>query len=127
MSLLDRLADLLSGGRQRRLQRALNNLEATFGRSTLEGEALDRAAGVYGRALRLALRVDPLRALSLLRAYDRLIPADRYGLVLQRSSEPWLFDLARRDDVAVLTVALDVATRLGLGAVQREAGRRGAG
>ena len=120
MVVLDWLVDLLSGGRQRRLRRALSNLEAMFDPSTLEDEALDRAAGTYRRALRLALRVDPPQALSVFRKYDRRIPDDCYAPAFQRSGESWLSRLARRDDVATLTVVLELATRLGLDAVQRE-------
>ena len=45
MSLVDWLADLLAGGKQRRLGRALAHLQAAFAPPNLDGEALDRAAG----------------------------------------------------------------------------------
>ncbi|MGH3921563.1 MAG: hypothetical protein ACRDTT_01595 [Pseudonocardiaceae bacterium] len=90
----------------------------------LEGPALDRAAGVYGRTLRLAFRVSSRQALSLFRTYDRRVPADRYGLAFQRSDEPWLAGLARRNDTDTLMVVLELATRLDLGTVQRKASSR---
>jgi molecular chaperone DnaK len=124
MSLIDWLADLLAGGKGRRLDRALANLQTTFAPATLDGEALDCAAGAYRRALRLALRVDPSQAAMLFRSYDSRIPADCYARAFRRADQVWLARLARTDDPHILTTVRELAGRLGLQQPQREAAER---
>jgi tetratricopeptide (TPR) repeat protein len=124
MAPLDWLADLLAGGKRRRLRRALARAEAAFAPATLEGAALDRAAAAYRGALRLALRVKPPRAVELFRAWDGRLPADRYAAAFRPADAPWLGRLGRGDDANVLTVVVDLADRLGLEAVRRSAAER---
>jgi hypothetical protein len=69
MSLVAWLVDLLAGGKQRRLHRALTRLETPFAPTALEGDALDRAAGIYHHTLRLTLRVAPSQASARFRCW----------------------------------------------------------
>jgi molecular chaperone DnaK len=124
MSLRDWLADLVAGGKRRRLDRVLARLQTTFAASTLEGGALDRAAAAYRDALRLAVRVEPAQAAVLFRSYDSRIPTDCHARSFRPGDRAWLAGLARGDDPAVLTVVLELAARLGLGVPQREAAER---
>jgi molecular chaperone DnaK len=124
MSLVDWLADLLAGGKQRRLDRTLARLEALFAPSPLEEETLNRAAAAYRQALRLALRVEPSRAAQLHRSHDARIPADCYARTFGATDRAWLERLAQSDDPATLAVVLEVGFRLGLGQAQGEAAGR---
>jgi molecular chaperone DnaK len=125
MSLLDWLTDLVAGGKQRRLSRALARVNTSFAPLTLEREALvDRAAAAYRDALRLAVRVEPCQAASLVRSYDGRIPADCYDRTFRRGERAWLTELARSDDPHLLTVVLELSDRLGLGDPLRESAER---
>jgi molecular chaperone DnaK len=121
------LADLLAGGKQRRLQRALNRLEIAFTPPTLEGEALERAAIAYRQTLLLALRVEPSRATGLFRSYDSRIPAEHYLRAFRSADREWLARLARSDDPVTLGVVFELAGRLELSSAHREAAERLAG
>jgi molecular chaperone DnaK len=114
------LMDWLPGER-RRLQRIVDRLDARFAEPEL-----DRAARDYADALQLALRQDPPRAVELWHRYDARIPGDRYALAFRPDVEGWLTDLARRPDGRVLDIVFELATRLGLGALQREVRDRSA-
>lgn len=124
MSLSDRLADLLAGGKRRRLRLSLARLHTAFTPTTLDGEALDRAAGAYRAALRLALRVEPPQAVSLFRSYAGRIPADCLARTFRPDDRSRLVELARSEDPNVLTVVLELANRLGLEEPRREAAQR---
>jgi molecular chaperone DnaK len=124
MWLMDWLADLLAGGKQRRLGRALTRLQAAFTPPTLDGEAGDRAARAYRGALRLAVRVEPSQTALLFRSYDGRIPIDCYARAFGPADRAWLAGLARGDDPAILSVVLELAGRLGLGETQRQAAER---
>jgi molecular chaperone DnaK len=121
MSLIDWLADLAAGGKRRRLERALSRLQRTFAPSTLDGEDLDRAARAYRNTLRLAIRVEPSRAALPFRLYDARIPTDCYARAFRPADRVWLAGLVRMENPTILTIAIDVAGRLGLRQPQREA------
>jgi molecular chaperone DnaK len=121
---MDWLVDLVSGGKQRRLDRAFARVGAVFAPSPPDGEALDRAASAYRRALRLALRVEPSQATLLFRSYDGRIPADVYARTFRSADRAWLAGLARSDDPTVLAVVLELTGRLGLEQPERGAAER---
>jgi molecular chaperone DnaK len=113
------LRDVLAGGRARRLRRVAERLAKGFGDPCPEGRALDRAARDYRRGLLLALRADPALAEVLFRAHDARIPPRHYPLT--RADESRLAGLTCRDDLALLTVVFEVATRLRLDDLQLRA------
>ncbi len=117
MALLGRLG----GGGQRRLARAVSRAEAALAVSPLTGKSLDRAARDYGAALRLALDADPSLAARLFRDHDSRIPADRYGRAFGPADAAWLATVVARDDRHALSVAFELAVRLGRAELQREA------
>jgi molecular chaperone DnaK len=124
MSLLDWLADLLAGGKQRRLARALAVVKTAFDPTTPEGQALDRAADAYRRALRLAVRVEPSQAALLFRSCDSRIPPDCHARTFREADRAWLAGLAQSADPAILALVVELAGRLGLAQPQREAAER---
>lgn len=124
MSLADRFADVLAGGKRRRLKRAIAHLRAVFEPETLDQATLERAAATYRRTLHLAIRIDPSQAQPLYCSYDGRIPADCYTRAFQSTDQAWLSGLARKDDAGILTVVLEVAGRLGFDRPQLEAAER---
>ncbi len=124
MSLMDWLADLVAGGKRRRLDRALSHLQTTFAPATLDGEALHRAAIAYRSALRLAVRVEPTQAALLFRSYNGRIPTDCYARAFRPADRAWLIGLLRSDDPTILNLTLELTGQLGLGQPQREAAER---
>lgn len=111
---LERVRDWLAGGATRRMARAADRLASGFPQP--DGTASDRAARDYGRALRLALRVDTPRAEEIFRAYDVRVPPERYPLTAVD-----LAGSATRADRHSLTVVFEVATRLRLPELQGRA------
>ena len=115
---VDWILDGLAGGGRRRMRRVADRLEVLFAASPLTGKALDRAIRTYRNALRLALRLEPSRAIYLFRSYDSRIPNDRYALAFRPDDEGWLRALMSRDDNDVLAVVFDLAIRVRLQPLQ---------
>ncbi|MDR6975125.1 molecular chaperone DnaK [Streptomyces sp. 3330] len=113
------LADGLRGGGRRRLRRAVDRVGATLAFSLLSGTELDRAARYYRRALRLALRLAPGKALELFELYDRRVPDTSWALAFRPQDEAWLTAVAARGDRDALTVVFELAGRLRLSGLQR--------
>jgi molecular chaperone DnaK len=105
----------------RRLRKDVGRLEAASVAQFSEPKTAGRLARDYGRVLRLALRLDPPLASRLFRDYDTRISADRYPLAFGPADAGQLAGLASRDDRHVLAVVFELATRLGLEALQRDA------
>jgi hypothetical protein len=89
---LERVRDWLAGGVTRRMSRTVDRLAAAFAETRPDRTATDKAVREYGRALRLALRVDTKQAEALFRTYDARIPPERYPLTA--ADEPWLAESA---------------------------------
>jgi hypothetical protein len=113
------LKDWMSGAKDRRLRRDVEQLEAAMP----AGGAVvsERAAQDYGRALRAALQQDPALAKHLFDTYDHRIGNDRYGLAFRPGDGDWLTELVTRGDRNVLSVVFELATRLDLPGLQRMA------
>ena len=123
MPLLELLLDLLAGGKHRRLRRATAKLERTFQQAPQGGgQSLAVCASEYGKTMRLALRIDPAQAVLLLRSCDERIPPDCYEQTFSRPERDWLGRLARQTNLDTVTVVMELANRLHLDIICREAG-----
>ncbi|ONI83187.1 hypothetical protein ALI144C_16965 [Actinosynnema sp. ALI-1.44] len=114
---LERGRDWLAGGAARRMSRTAKQLATAFAETP--GAATGKAAREYGRALRLALRVDNEQAEALFRAYDARIPPERYPFTA--ADEPWLAEAASSGDGRTLPVLFEVGSRLRLRGLQTRA------
>jgi molecular chaperone DnaK len=113
--------------RIRRLRDRLELATAELGRiASTPPIAADagRAAETYGRAMRLALQVDPARAVALFGSFDRNIPDEQYPRAFQPSDENWLLRSTTTDDPDGLTAVFEVATRLRAAHLQRDTSAR---
>ena len=113
--------------RTRRLRDRLELATAELGRiARTPPIAADsgRAAETYGRAMRLALQVDPARAVALFGSFDRNIPDEQYERAFPPSDENWLLRSATTDDLDGLTAVFEVATRLRSAHLQRDTSAR---
>ncbi|MET0233427.1 MAG: Hsp70 family protein [Kibdelosporangium sp.] len=111
-------ADWLGGGGRQRIQRAEAALEKAFSVAPETSHSRESAARLYGKSLRLSLRLDPSAALRFLRAYDARVPDGQYESVFGASAEDWLAGVAKRGDRQALTVVFEVAVRVRLSALQ---------
>ena len=111
--LIDALADLLAGGRKRRLRRAVVAFER-LASASVNGDAI--LARRYGRLVRLAARIDTHEAFRIVTAHDRAIPEGMYGEAFPLDDE-WLGKLARNGD-AGRQVAFEIASRLRMREIQ---------
>ncbi|WUI04251.1 Hsp70 family protein [Spirillospora sp. NBC_00431] len=107
----------LGRGQNRRLRK----LEAAFAGTSLTGREMDKAARAYVRALLEALEKDPPLASHLFAEFDGRIPADAYASAFRPADRERLAGFTSGQDVKVLTVVFEVATRLRLPALQRTA------
>jgi len=105
-----------------RLDSAVAELEAVARRPSGEAD-LSRTAKVYGRAMRLALQVDPGRAVAILGSFDHVVPDEQYGRAFQPSDADWL-RFVGADDPDGLTAVFEVATRLRAVTLQRDTSDR---
>jgi hypothetical protein len=110
--------DQLSGGSDRRISRAARALERAFAAAPAN-EIDDRAARVYGRSIRLALRLRHEAALEWISRYDARIPDRRYAVAFQPSDAGWLRAVAEHADQNTIEAVFEVAARLDLMDVQR--------
>lgn len=113
--------------RIRRLRDRLELATAELGRiASTPPIAADsgRAAETYGRAMRLALQVDPTRAVALFGSFDRNIPDEQYERAFPPSEENWLLRSITTDDLDGLTAVFEVATRLRSAHLQRDTSAR---
>jgi len=78
-------------------------------------------AEAYGEAVRTAIDVDPELCLSLVRRVEPRIPREQYAVAFSGADAGWLRRCADDENTAALTVALEVATRLGLTEISRTA------
>lgn len=133
MGLLDRIR----GSDARRLRMAATELEAAFGTASADnpgnpgltpsGKDLERAARIYGRAVRLALSQGAPQAANWFSTYDKRIPDDKYALAFGQNDEDWLGQIAASGGRETATVVFGVATRLRLDSVRRATRDRIAG
>ncbi|MFI0481502.1 Hsp70 family protein [Actinomadura sp. 9N215] len=108
-------------GLGRRHNRRLRRLEAAFAKPSLTGREMEKAARDYVGALLEELEKDPPAASHTFGEYDERFPADTYASVFRPSDRELLARFASGQDMKVLTVVFEVATRLRLPAVQRTA------
>jgi molecular chaperone DnaK len=121
MKLLDRIADLLAGGKANRLRQAVARVEHSFAKPGDTREDSERAASAYARAIRLALRIDPAEARRLCERYDARVRDEHYVEAFADIPAGWVAGLASRPDAYTLQVCLSLATRLQLPQAQHTA------
>jgi molecular chaperone DnaK len=105
----------LSGGRNRRIQRAARRLETAFASAAQPSADLARC---YRGAMRTALILQPERAISWFEAYDRYIPAEHYLLAFRDGDARWLAWLVRTGDLSAADIVFELATRMQLRRLQ---------
>ena len=109
------LVNGLSGGRNRRIQRAARRLETAFASGAQPSADLGR---LYRGAMRTALILRPELAISWFEAYDRYIPAERYLLTFREGDACWLAWLVRTGDLSAANTVFELATRMQLRPLQ---------
>lgn len=92
--------------------------------SPLTGNALVRAVRAYRKALYLALDVEPEAAVELFHAYDARIPTDQRYVVAGPQDERRLATLLENDNLSVVSLVFEVASRSRLGTLQGQASQR---
>lgn len=111
------LQDWLFGGSDKRLARMITAVESGFDTPVPDRPVFRR----YRQAVRLALRTNPREAAGLVRRYNATIPADRYHEAFRPCDADWLAGYVIDGDRYTFAVVLELATVLGLPALQRRA------
>ncbi|MCA9069849.1 MAG: hypothetical protein KDA84_13040 [Planctomycetaceae bacterium] len=84
-----------------------------------ERNALDKTGVAYRAAIVLALRIDPTQAVDLFKTYDHHFSDEVYDHAFRERDRTWFTQLAHSKNPTLLSVLLDLATRLGLSPQQK--------
>lgn len=117
------LADLFAGGKRRRLERAQRRLRAAFDNRDERAHEPADLARIYGRTVRLAMRIKPADALQISRDHDSEIAAGDYAQAFPADERGWLERHSHKVERHGLAVCMQVARRLSLPDISERSAR----